>query len=176
MAKKLTVVIDGKKVTRRSDRPYRFAIVGTRSYDYDLSRAKLGGFLHSRATEERNYPYYLGGWKKFDDECFAKNGWTTRSEAEAAKMVVKQAEVEAFGSFEAYFADVIAKEVAKVEARKAEGEFDRAVVLGWSQSDRSAEKMVRHNQLHGWVKLHLVPVGGEYRNGEVFLNDRKLAL
>lgn len=156
---KWTVTVDGKKVTRRSEHQYLFAIVGTRSYEHDLARAQRGW---DRRTEESNYHYGLGGWRKYA---------ATNSADENARHEAAQAKIEALGSFEAYRAANIADSVARVEARKAAGEFDTAVVLGWSRTDASATKTARSHQLHGWKNLHLVPAGGSYVNGEVFLSD-----
>jgi hypothetical protein len=148
---KWTVTVNGKKVTRRSLRPYAFAIVATRDFDYDWKRA---GQQHIPSWE-KNYAYALGGWRKYEN---------TSAEIEAHE--IQEAKVQAMGSFAVYLEDVIANIRRRLETHRAAGGYD-AHVEAWSQRLDSAEKTARHLQLNGYKNVTLVPVGGTYLDGKV---------
>jgi len=147
MTTKHTVTINGKTVSRRSPRPYEFAIVGIRDYAVDLRRAQAV----DERQERRNFDWSAGGWRQF----------TTWSPAERAERETRETATQAQG-FEAYLAEVRANKLTALAARQASGEFTRPVVLGWSMSRVNAEKMARQYERHGYIGVMLVPVGGSY--------------
>jgi hypothetical protein len=161
--KKHIVHVNGKKEVRRSDRPYRWAIVGIRDYAVDEARAK---HVDDR-TEQSNYEYYLGGWRKYD------NQWMKPEERAGHEL--REAAIRALGTYQAYRETVLHDQMARLAARELAGEFITPKVLAWSQTDNAAHRQVRQCQLHGYRAVCLIPVGGEYRDGEIFRDGRKLA-
>lgn len=147
--RKITVTLNGKQFSRRTARPYQFAIIGRLNYAQALERAQAGDVK----AERKNYDFYCGAY-------YTERYLASDSPEERARVLAIRAM-----TFEEYHAEGRAHAVARVEARRAAGGYDMDV-LGWTQVDPA--KMFAKFQKDGcYLDMAIVPVGGVFPAPEV---------
>ena len=130
MNKHTAVLPDGTVATRNSkNRVYPYCVAVREGYDHALALAKM--LIES---DRSNYAYYkakLDGTSKW----LAKSQWET-DEVYAERIAKELAEAEAeVGDCETaanYQRKLIERRVARVEANRAKGYYDKWGVLGWT--------------------------------------------
>ena len=149
-AVKYTATYNGAVVgTRKSPRPYQFAVIMQNDEGYARARAYE---YEPTDTDRRNFDYHSNNAKAQPGDLYPGPGYrftiTEKMVAEGQQMIV--------GGWEGYVAKCRAREIENFEARKAEGHYEVGV-YGWSMSRKNAEKMAA--QVKGWGRqlLGIVP-------------------
>lgn len=151
---KFTASFEGKIVgTRRSPRPYLFAIVV--QWNAESHRADAYGYK-ATATDRSNFDYYSKCATGTYTDTF-RTGKTFTNKIEGAELAAAQAKIE--GGFDAYVARLRAEAIERFEASLKGGYFEPGVVA-WSMSSVNAEKTANKFRTAGVFRAIVPAVAG----------------
>ena len=156
MPKKIYTAVspDGQTHKRTTaDRTYTHTVVARWNYDEHLRRA--GDASIHADNDKSNYNYYV---RELDP---ATRKWT-HSESELAGFT---ANIEGIANEADYLEAQIVKRIAKIEADKAAGEFDKYRNMGWCGRRDLAQKL-----LHDTIGKTGIHGGGNYYVDAVILD------
>ena len=141
---KYTVTFNGQTFTRKSERTYTHLVLATSNLEHAISS------VHERANSNtflRDYQYYC---READE--------TTRKYSHSEKETALFKEIAA-KALEQHRQDVIAKDLATIEAHRLAGDFEKFNVVGWCGREDLAEKSASSARAKPWNdKVIVVPV------------------
>ena len=139
-------VIDPRGVTHTrtsQNRVYPFVVLVRDSYEHALARAVGPDYA---ASDRKNYAYYVALANGTHAHC--KNLY---SNDDAAKRIADaKAYIAGCDTFDAYLAKQQVERVARVDARKAKGDFDTWGPAGWCGRRDLAEKLAHKERAGGY--------------------------
>lgn len=157
MTKYFAIDADGGRHTRSTERTYTHTVVVKGGYEHALIGAKAKGW---RSTDESNFRYYAeiaAGRDRHPNKAYLRDDMSPAERqaeldrvelANAARLA--RAKLESDGrTVEQYVAWQQELRVARVEERKAKGDFDRWINAGWCGRYDLAVKLAAKEQGRG---------------------------